>query len=183
MTSVYIILYIIIAIVVIAIIYYIYRQVLWSKINNKYAFSKFKEAIDEIDRFYKYASPLMRKKMLIYKTSSSFLINDDKLFLECVNKINKNSLTYGQYYYYYMLAYYIKSGDFQKAELTYGILTDKFKISKELDLVTPLAILMANKGDEKAFRKLKELKRNKHIDTTFVYVANDYIRKNKKDRN
>ncbi len=183
MTSVYIILYIIIAIVVLAIIYYIYRQVLWSKINNKYAFSKFKEAIEEIDRLYKYATPLMRKKMLIYKTSSAFLINDDKLFLECVNKINKNSLTYGQYYYYYMLAYYIKADDFEKAELTYGILTDKFKISKELDLVTPLAILMANKGDEKAFRKLKELKRNKHIDTTFIYVANDYIRKNKKDKN
>lgn len=179
MTAVYILLYTIIIIFVLALIYYIYRQVMWSKVNNKYAFSKFREAINEIDRLYKFATPLMRKKMLIYKTSSAFLIQDDELFLACINKINKNSLTYGQYYYYYMIAYYIRKEDFQAAENFYGILTKKFKVSHELDLVTPLAILMAQKGDEKAFKKLRELKRVKHIDTTFVSVANDYIRKNK----
>ncbi len=180
MTALYILLYTIIVVVILLVIYYIYRQVMWSKVNNKYAFSKFKETIEEIDRLYKFATPLMRKKMLIYKTSSALLIYDDDLFLECVNKINKNSLTYGEYYYYYMIAYYIRKEDFQAAENFYGILTKKFKVSRELDLITPLAILMAQKGDEKAFKKLRELKRNKHIDTTFVNVANDYIKKNKR---
>lgn len=180
MTAVYILLYTLIIIFILALLYYIYRQVMWSKVNNKYAFSKFREAINEIDKLHKFATPLMRRKMLIYKTSSAFLVGDDDLFLECINKINKNSLTYGQYYYYYMIAYYIKKEDYQAAENFYGILTKKFKISRELDLVTPLAILMAQKGDEKAFKKLRELKRSKHIDTTFVSVANDYIKKNKR---
>ena len=79
-----------------------------------------------------------------------------------------------------MIAYCLKIEDYKKAEELYGILTTKFKVSKELDLVTPLAILMAQKGDEKAYKKLRELKRNNHIDTTFVLVANDYIKKNKR---
>lgn len=118
MTAVYILLYTIIIIFVLALIYYIYRQVMWSKVNNKYAFSKFREAINEIDRLYKFATPLMRKKMLIYKTSSAFLIQDDELFLACINKINKNSLTYGQYYYYYMIAYYIRKEDFKLLKIS-----------------------------------------------------------------
>lgn len=180
MLVVNILLTIIIVLLVLGIAYYIYRQVIWSKINNRYAQSHFKAAIEEIDKLYKYATPLMRKKMLIYKTSSAFLINDLDLFLECVNKINKKSLSYGEYYYYYMIAYCLKIEDYKKAEELYGILTTNFKVSKELDLVTPLAILMAQKGDEKAYKKLRELKRNNHIDTTFVLVANDYIRKNKR---
>jgi hypothetical protein len=165
------------------VIYYIYKQVIWSKINKYYAFAKFNDALNEINKLYKFSTPLIRKKMIVYKTSCSLLLDKRNEFLETLERINKNSIKYGQYYYYYKLAYMLKVEKYKEAELIYSTLTKKFRVDKDLDLVTPLAIMLANNGDKKGFTKLRELKRNNHIDITFIEIANDYIRKHKNDGN
>ena len=170
MTPVQIFALTLIILAVLFIAYYIYRQIIWSRVNRHYAFARFKEANDEIDKLYSRTFLSIRKKMDVYKASCLLLLGDYDNFLK-----------YGVYYYYYMIAYLIIKEDFKQAEILYGELAKKFRVDRELDLVTPLAILLSEKGDKKAFKKLKELKRNRHIDITFLAVANDYIRKHKND--
>jgi hypothetical protein len=181
MTPVQIFALTLIILAVLFIAYYIYRQIIWSRVNRHYEFARFKEANDEIDKLYSRTFLSIRKKMDVYKASCLLLLGDYDNFLIQIKKIKKTSLKYGVYYYYYMIAYLIIKEDFKQAEILYGELAKKFRVDRELDLVTPLAILLSEKGDKKAFKKLKELKRNRHIDITFLAVANDYIRKHKND--
>lgn len=170
----------IIATVVLILLIFLYRHILLSIIDKSYVKADFTTALEKINKFYKFL-PLSHQRLIVYKTSIYILIDKDEEFLEEVNKINRKSHTYGPYYYYYYIAYEINHNDFVKAEKLYGDLTTIYKVSRDFDLVTPLAILMANKGDEKAFKKLKELKRNNHIDITFLAVTNRYIRRNKRN--
>lgn len=169
----------IIVLIVLVFLIFLYRHILLSIIDKPYVKGNFNDALKNIDKLYKYL-PFSHQRLIVYKTSIYILTDKDELFLEEVNKINKGSHTYGPYYYYYNIAYAINHDDFVKAEKLYGDLTTLFNVGKDFDLVTPLAILMANKGDEKALKKLKELKRNNHIDITFIQVANRYIKKTKR---
>ncbi len=169
----------IVVFLVLIILIFLYRHILLSIIDKPYVKGNFNEALKKIDKLYKFL-PFSHQRLIVYKTSIYILTDKDELFLEEVNKINKASHTYGPYYYYYNIAYMINHDDFVRAEKLYGDLTTLFKVSKDFDLITPLAILMANKGDEKALKKLKELKRNNHIDITFIQVANRYIKKTKR---
>ena len=181
MKEFYIFLAVLIILIILLIIYYVYNQILWSKVNKPYAKGEFDNAIKMIDKVYPHAIFNSRKKLIVYKTSAALMNNDEKLFLDTINLIDKKNKSYLVYYYYYYLAYYIIHDDFTKAESIYGILTSKFHLTKEFDLITPLAILAAQKGDSKALKKLKDLKRKKHMDSTFLFVANDYLRKHKRN--
>ena len=171
---------IIIVLVVLILLTFLYKNILLSIIDKVYVKGNFDEALKRINKLYKFL-PFNHQRLIVYKTSIFILTDKDDLFLEEVNKIHRQSHTYGPYYYYYNIAYAINHNDFVKAEKLYGDLTTIFNVSKDFDLVTPLAILMANKGDQKALKKLKELKRNNHIDITFLAVANRYIRRTKRN--
>lgn len=171
---------IIITIVVIIFVYWLIKHILFTRIDKMYVIGQFDEALKRINRYYKFL-PFSHQKLIVYKTSIAILTDNDEDFLKNINLINLKSHVYAPYYYYYNLAYCINHEDYVKAEKLYGDLTSKYKVDKELDLVTPLAILMSNKGDAKAFKKLKELKRNNRIDITFYAVATRYIRRTKKN--
>ncbi len=163
------------------IIYYAYNQIIWFKVSKFYTKADFENAIKEIDRLYSHATNSIKKKFNVYKASSALMLNDDNTFLDTIKLINKNSRTYGPYYYYYLLAYLLMHDEYNRAEEIYGILTNDLNTGREFDLVTPLAILLAHKGDSKAYKKLRDLKRNNHIDATFMNVANKFIRENKRN--
>ena len=171
---------IVIAFFLIVLLVFLYKHILFAQIDKVYIKGNFKEAKERILKYYKFL-PFHHQKLTVYLISIAILTDNDEEFNKYINQINVKSHIYGPYYYYYNLAYCINHEDYVKAEKLYGDLTSKYKVDKELDIVTPLAILMANKGDNKAYKKLKELKRNNHIDITFYQVATRYIRRTKRN--
>ena len=69
------------------VIYYIYKQVIWSKINKYYAFAKFNDALNEINKLYKFSTPIIRKKMIVYKTSCLLLLDKRNEIDEQINEV------------------------------------------------------------------------------------------------
>ena len=166
-----------VVILVFVAIYYVLNFIFWYKITKPFSNKNFDLAIERIKKYNKFSIFFKRRKMLIYLLAASLYTNNDELFLITIKKINKNSVVVGRYYYYYYMIYMMKKNDFQSAEKLYADLT-KCNYLHDLDLITPLAILMHVKNEKSARKKLLEYRKNPKVDQIFIpiinYVLNHY---------
>ena len=166
-----------IVIIVFVVLYYIINFFLWYSILMPFGKKKFDIAIERIKKYNKFSFFFKRRKMLVFLAASAIYTDNDELFLDTIKKINKNSVVVGKYYYYYYMIYSMKKNDFISAEKLYDDLT-KCNYLHDLDLITPLAILMQVKKDKDARKKLISYRNNPKIDQIFIpiitYVLNHY---------